>query len=214
MTTPLDRMADFDLSDEQRQVRASVREFAEKEILPYVEQYEREERYPLELIAKLPPLGLHGAHDPRGVRRLVLGRPHLRDHLRGAGAGRLGDRLGGLGLQLPGGRLDPPLRRRGAEAALAARHGSGRDPLLGVPHRAGRRHRPRQHAHHGHAGGRRLPAERHQGLHLARRPRRPLLRGGERRPREEAQGRDGLPRRPAQHEGHHPRRLPDADPQA
>jgi hypothetical protein len=64
MTTPLDRMADFDLSDEQRQVRASVREFAEKEILPYVEQYEREERYPLELIAKLPPLGLMGPMIP------------------------------------------------------------------------------------------------------------------------------------------------------
>ncbi len=64
MTTPLDRMADFDLSDEQRQVRASVREFAEKEILPYVEQYEREERYPIELIAKLPPLGLMGPMIP------------------------------------------------------------------------------------------------------------------------------------------------------
>ena len=38
MTTPLDRMADFDLTDEQRQVRSSVKEFAEKEILPYVEQ--------------------------------------------------------------------------------------------------------------------------------------------------------------------------------
>jgi alkylation response protein AidB-like acyl-CoA dehydrogenase len=64
MQTPLDRMADFDLTDEQRQVRAVVREFAEKEILPHVEQYEREERYPLELIAKLPPLGLMGPMIP------------------------------------------------------------------------------------------------------------------------------------------------------
>ncbi|MFQ5417467.1 MAG: acyl-CoA dehydrogenase family protein [Myxococcota bacterium] len=53
-----DRMADFDLTAEQRQVRATVREFAEREILPFVEQYEREERYPLELIEKLIPLGL------------------------------------------------------------------------------------------------------------------------------------------------------------
>src|SRR5262245_49557097 len=58
MQTPLERMADFDLSDEQREVRRSVREFAEKEILPHVERHEREARYPLELIAKLPPLGL------------------------------------------------------------------------------------------------------------------------------------------------------------
>ena len=55
MQTPLDRMADFDLTPEQRQVRAAVREFAEKEILPHVEQYEREARYPTELIAKLHP---------------------------------------------------------------------------------------------------------------------------------------------------------------
>jgi alkylation response protein AidB-like acyl-CoA dehydrogenase len=60
MQTPLDRMADFDLSDEQREVRRAVREFAEKEILPHVERHEREARYPLELIAKLPALGLMG----------------------------------------------------------------------------------------------------------------------------------------------------------
>jgi alkylation response protein AidB-like acyl-CoA dehydrogenase len=64
MSTPLDRMADFDLTDEQRQVRATVREFAEKEILPHVEQHEQEEKYPLELIAKLPPLGLMGPMIP------------------------------------------------------------------------------------------------------------------------------------------------------
>ncbi len=64
MSTPLDRMADFDLSAEQRQVRKVVREFAEAEILPYVEQYEREEKYPLELIQKLVPLGLMGPMIP------------------------------------------------------------------------------------------------------------------------------------------------------
>jgi alkylation response protein AidB-like acyl-CoA dehydrogenase len=64
MQTPLDRMADFDLTDEQREVRRTVREFAEKEILPHVERYERESRYPLELIAKLPQLGLMGPMIP------------------------------------------------------------------------------------------------------------------------------------------------------
>jgi alkylation response protein AidB-like acyl-CoA dehydrogenase len=57
METPLDRMADFDLAPEQRQVRAAVREFAEKEILPHVEAHERAARYPRELIQKLVPLG-------------------------------------------------------------------------------------------------------------------------------------------------------------
>ena len=64
MSTPLERMADFDLTEDQRAVRAAVREFAEKEILPHVERYEREERYPVELIAKLPELGLMGPMIP------------------------------------------------------------------------------------------------------------------------------------------------------
>jgi alkylation response protein AidB-like acyl-CoA dehydrogenase len=54
---PQQQMADFDLTLEQRAVRAAVREFAEKEILPHVERHEREARYPLELIRKLVPLG-------------------------------------------------------------------------------------------------------------------------------------------------------------
>ena len=57
MSGPLERMANFDLTPEQQQVRRAVREFAEKEILPHVERHEREERYPLELIRKLVPLG-------------------------------------------------------------------------------------------------------------------------------------------------------------
>ena len=53
----LGRMADFDLTDTQRQVRLAVREFAEREILPTVEQNEREGQYPRELIRQLAPLG-------------------------------------------------------------------------------------------------------------------------------------------------------------
>ncbi|MAG32481.1 MAG: acyl-CoA dehydrogenase [Deltaproteobacteria bacterium] len=64
MNAALDRMMDFDLSDAQRLVRKTVREFAEAEILPHVERYEREERYPTELIAKLPELGLLGPMIP------------------------------------------------------------------------------------------------------------------------------------------------------
>jgi glutaryl-CoA dehydrogenase (non-decarboxylating) len=64
MANPQERIADFDLSEEQRLVRKTVREFAEKEILPHVERYESEERYPTELIAKLPPLGLMGPMIP------------------------------------------------------------------------------------------------------------------------------------------------------
>ena len=37
MNAALDRMMDFDLNEEQRLVRKTVREFAESEILPHVE---------------------------------------------------------------------------------------------------------------------------------------------------------------------------------
>ena len=47
------RMADFDLTDVQRQVRAAVREFAERELLPYVEEHEQAGRYPIERVRTL-----------------------------------------------------------------------------------------------------------------------------------------------------------------
>ena len=52
-----ERIADFDLTPEQRLVRRAVRDFAERELLPHVEEYEKAARYPLEQIAKLVPLG-------------------------------------------------------------------------------------------------------------------------------------------------------------
>ena len=59
MTTVItpSRMADFDLTSEQQTVRSAVREFAESEILPFVEEHEIAERYPATLIEKLIPLG-------------------------------------------------------------------------------------------------------------------------------------------------------------
>jgi hypothetical protein len=60
----LSRMADFDLTPEQREVRRAVRAFAEAEVLPEVERLERERRYPLELIARMAELGLMGAMIP------------------------------------------------------------------------------------------------------------------------------------------------------
>ena len=64
MVDPLRNMMDFDLTPEQREVRRTVRAFAEKELLPHVDAHEREGRYPLELIQKLVPLGLLGPMIP------------------------------------------------------------------------------------------------------------------------------------------------------
>lgn len=57
-------MADFELTPEQREVRRTVREFAEREILPEVERHEREGRYPIELVKRLSEIGLLGPMIP------------------------------------------------------------------------------------------------------------------------------------------------------
>jgi short-chain 2-methylacyl-CoA dehydrogenase len=50
----------FDLSDEHRLFRDTVREFAEGAIAPQAEQLDREGRFPLELVAQAAELGLMG----------------------------------------------------------------------------------------------------------------------------------------------------------
>lgn len=55
---------EFGLTDEQRQYQALVREFAEKEVAPHVRDYDREERYPVEIIKKMAALGFIGGTIP------------------------------------------------------------------------------------------------------------------------------------------------------
>jgi butyryl-CoA dehydrogenase len=49
---------DFQLSEEQEMIRQMVREFAEQEVAPYVEQWEEEETIPWDIFKKLAELGL------------------------------------------------------------------------------------------------------------------------------------------------------------
>ncbi|WP_336133471.1 acyl-CoA dehydrogenase family protein [Natronomonas amylolytica] len=55
---------DFELSDEQQQIREEVRRFAENEIRPVATEYDREEKAPLDLIEKGAQMGLTGAQIP------------------------------------------------------------------------------------------------------------------------------------------------------
>jgi alkylation response protein AidB-like acyl-CoA dehydrogenase len=55
---------DFELTEEQRAIRAMVREFAEAEIAPYAEAWDREERLPLDVVRKLGELGVMGLSFP------------------------------------------------------------------------------------------------------------------------------------------------------
>ena len=55
----------FDLSDEQKLLRHTIRDFAEREIAPGASERDQAGRFPAELIAKLAALGLLGIYIPQ-----------------------------------------------------------------------------------------------------------------------------------------------------
>jgi alkylation response protein AidB-like acyl-CoA dehydrogenase len=55
---------DFELTDEQRLFRQTLRDFADKEIVPVAPEWERTGRYPTEIVSKLRELGLFGLNVP------------------------------------------------------------------------------------------------------------------------------------------------------
>jgi alkylation response protein AidB-like acyl-CoA dehydrogenase len=54
----------FELTEEQKQVKFSVREFAESEIAPHVMEWDESQHFPIELKPKLAELGLLGVLFP------------------------------------------------------------------------------------------------------------------------------------------------------
>ncbi|UJA19576.1 acyl-CoA dehydrogenase [Thermoleophilia bacterium SCSIO 60948] len=57
----------FDLSDEERLLRDTVRSLAREEIRPVAEELDREKRFPAEIVARLGELGLMGIPFPEDV---------------------------------------------------------------------------------------------------------------------------------------------------
>ena len=55
---------DFELTDEQKLFRQTLRDFADKEIEPVAPEWERTGRYPTEIVARLAELGLFGLNVP------------------------------------------------------------------------------------------------------------------------------------------------------
>jgi short-chain 2-methylacyl-CoA dehydrogenase len=54
----------FDLNEEQEQIRRLVRDFADGEVRPVAQELDREKRFPYEIVAKLGELGLMGIPYP------------------------------------------------------------------------------------------------------------------------------------------------------
>ncbi len=55
---------DFQLNDEQQQLRKSVREFAEREIAPHVLEWDEASHFPVEIVKELGTMGLMGVIFP------------------------------------------------------------------------------------------------------------------------------------------------------
>ncbi|HEY1866049.1 MAG TPA: acyl-CoA dehydrogenase [Candidatus Acidoferrales bacterium] len=64
---------DFSLTDEQQQLRRTIRAFAEMEIAPHVMEWDEASRFPTELIPKLAELGLLGVIFPEKYGGAGLG---------------------------------------------------------------------------------------------------------------------------------------------
>lgn len=64
---------DFELNDEQRQMKMSVREFAESEIAPHVMEWDEAQHFPIELTPKLAALGVMGVVFPEEFGGAGLG---------------------------------------------------------------------------------------------------------------------------------------------
>jgi len=64
---------DFSLTDEQRAIQETAREFARREVDPIVDEYDESQKYPREVIAKAADLGFLGIIFPEEVGGAGLG---------------------------------------------------------------------------------------------------------------------------------------------
>ncbi len=78
----------FQLTNEQLDLRRSVREFAEREIAPHVMEWDEAAHFPLEIVKQLGRLGLMGAIFPARARRRGHGLHRIRARHRRALARR------------------------------------------------------------------------------------------------------------------------------
>ena len=59
-----DELRNFELTERQKAVRAMARNFAQKEILPNVQQWEKDGFYPKDIVNKMGELGMLGVFVP------------------------------------------------------------------------------------------------------------------------------------------------------
>jgi alkylation response protein AidB-like acyl-CoA dehydrogenase len=63
----------FELNEEQQQIKHSIREFAEAELLPHVMEWDESQHFPIELLPKFAQLGLTGVIFPEEYGGAAMG---------------------------------------------------------------------------------------------------------------------------------------------
>ncbi|MFH1032490.1 MAG: acyl-CoA dehydrogenase family protein [Chloroflexota bacterium] len=59
-----EELRNFELTESQKMIRVMARDFAQKEVFPFVQQWEKEGRYPQDIVRKMGKLGMLGAFIP------------------------------------------------------------------------------------------------------------------------------------------------------
>ncbi len=59
-----EELRDFELTESQKMVRKTARDFARKEIAPHVQLWEKEGRYPKDIVTRMGELGFLGVFVP------------------------------------------------------------------------------------------------------------------------------------------------------
>jgi len=59
-----EELKDFELTESQKMIRVMARDFAQKEIAPNVQQWEKDGHYPKDIVRKMGELGMLGAFIP------------------------------------------------------------------------------------------------------------------------------------------------------
>ena len=112
---------DFDLTDEQRLIKDTAREFTDNEIVLQTRENARNHHFDLELVKKIADQGYLGCDRASGVRWRGPRLLQLRPDRRGDRPRRFGDPHGDLGADLAGLLGDPQVGQRGAEAQPTCR---------------------------------------------------------------------------------------------
>ena len=81
-------MIDFELTEDHKALVQTVREFAQKEVAPYIKEWDEKQEFHPEVLKKMGELNLLGVCIPEAVRRRRFRLHFARPGLRGARGSR------------------------------------------------------------------------------------------------------------------------------